>query len=279
MASSYFKNFPTIVYNDVLATNIMARIKMDALVRDKTSVFYPYTISEGERPDTIAAHYYEDPKFSWLIYFANEIIDPYFEWPLNYNELLNFIINKYGSVSKAQERILFFKNNWESDESMLSTGSYDSLPGLLKKYWRPVFNYKGIISSYQRAESDAVVETNFTIEITHDGDLPFIIGDIVKQGSDASGIVKAVASGLIVVEKIQGEFTKNTLTDYEETTTVSVTDTVTLNQAIPDNELIYWSPVTAYDYEEQLNEQKKIIYIVDKSYLNQIELEMKSLMV
>ena len=82
MSTSYFKNFPTISYGDALVTNIIARAKLDSTVRNKASVFFPYTVRDGERPDIIAGNYYEDPNFAWLIYLANEMLDPYFEWPL-----------------------------------------------------------------------------------------------------------------------------------------------------------------------------------------------------
>jgi len=279
MASQYFKNFPTITYNNNLVTNIIARAKIDSVVRDRALVFFPYTLIDGERPDTIAANYYEDPNFAWLIYYANEMIDPYFEWPLTQDELYEHIKIKYQSIAKAQDTIVFFRNNWSVDESIISIGAYQSLPGALKKYWQPIFDYRNAISSYQRAKNDTVIETNKVVEITHDGETIFTLNDIVKQGANASGIVKHISAGKVVVEKIQGEFTNTTITNYDESVSAEVTDTVTLNQAIPDNELIYWSGVSAYDYEEELNEQKKTIYILDRAYLDQIEMEMKSLLI
>lgn len=278
MASSYFKNFPTIVYNNSLITNIIARAKIDSSVRDKTAVFFPYTIREGERPDTIANNYYDDPNFAWLIYYANQVIDPYFEWPLSTNEFLKFIQGKYGSVAKAQDTIAFFRNNWEVDDTIISPGAYNSLPGSLKKYWAPIFDYKNGIISYERAKLDTVLETNFVVEIQHNGTTPFQNEEIVKQGS-ASAIVSGVSSGIILVEKIQGSFTTGAITNYSGDQTATATSVTILNQPTPSNELGYYSPVSAYDYEDELNEQRKEIYILDKSYLNQIELEMKTLLV
>lgn len=278
MASSYFKNFPTIVYSGSLVTNIIARAKIDSSVRDKTAVFFPYTVREGERPDTIASNYYEDPNFAWLIYYANETLDPYFEWPLSGNEFKEFIQRKYGSVAKAQDTIAFFRNNWQTDEAIINPGSYNGLPGALKKYWAPIFDYKNTIISYERAKLDTVVETNFVIEMQHDGTTPFQNGEIVKQGT-ASAIVSSVSSGVVVVEKVQGSFIAGSITNYEGSQTATVTSVTTLNQPLPSNELVYFSPVSAYEYEDELNEQRKEIYILDKSYLNQIELEMKNLLV
>lgn len=100
----------------------------------------------------------------------------------------------------------------------------------------------------------------------------------MKQGS-ASAIVSGVSSGIILVEKIQGSFTTGAITNYSGDQTATATSVTILNQPTPSNELGYYSPVSAYDYEDELNEQRKEIYILDKSYLNQIELEMKTLLV
>ena len=279
MSALYFKNFPSISYNNTIVTNIIARAKIDSKVRDKTLVYFPYTIQEGDRPDVIAAKYYDDANFSWLIYYANEIIDPYFEWPLMQNEFEEFIKIKYGSIVYAQEKIVFFRNNWTSDESMITQSAYSSLPAVLKKYWRPIFDFKGKIITYERVKSDTVVETNKTVQIQHNGTTPFAIDQIVKQGAYTSGIVKSVQSGFVVVDKIQGEFSAGTITNFAGTASATVTSATTINQPLSDLEAVYFSPVTALDYEEELNAQRKEIYIIDKIYLDQIEMEMKNLLI
>jgi len=279
MASSYFKNFPTASYSGVLVTDIMKRMKIDSKVRDKSSVFFPYTLIEGERPDTIAENYYEDSNFAWLIYFANQIIDPYFEWPLWEDEMHEFIKSKYQSVQKAMDTVVFFRNNWYPDESIITQGAFQSLPGSLKKYWQPIFDFRGNISSYERAKKDMMVETNMVVSLNHNQNLPFEIGEIVKQGSSASGIVKARSSGNIVVEKIQGAFANTATTNYDQTSSATITSSSIITKAIPDNETVYWTPVSAFDYEEEINNQRKTIYILDKIYLDQIELEMKGMLI
>ena len=281
MASSYFKNFPTISYNNTLVTNIIARAKIDIKVRDKNSVFFPYTIIEGERPDTIAANYYEDANFAWLIYYANEIIDPYFEWPLSYDEFKQHIEKKYESVAKSQATISFFRTNWESDETMIDSSAYNSFPAGVKKYWQPIFDYRGYAVSYERSKNNLIVETNRIVQVNHSSAAIFNVGDIVRQGSNTSAIVKAAAKGYIIVEKVQGEFIAETMTDYSGQTSVTVTSSVILKNifALSSSEEVYWSPVSCFDYEEELNEQRKEIYILDRAYLNQVELEMKTLLI
>jgi len=242
-------------------------------------VFFTYTLQEGDRPDIIAEKYYEDSNFAWLIYYANEIIDPYFEWPMQQNEFEEYLKIKYGSIAYSQEKILFFRNNWHSNESMISTSAYGSLPSVLKKYWAPIYNYKGDVMTYERAKLETVVETNMTVSIQHNGTTPFTVDDIVKQGSETSGVVKSAQSGIIIVDKIQGQFTAGAITNFAGTTTATVTSATIINQPLSDVEASYWNPVTVYEYEEELNASKKEIYIIDKSYLDQIEMEMKTLLI
>lgn len=93
------KQFPITTTNSV---NLLNRIKLKDMVRRKLTTFYPYEIKEFERPDTVAYDYYGTVNLTWLILIANDIIDPYYEWPLFGTSLTNFIISKYGSLEQAR---------------------------------------------------------------------------------------------------------------------------------------------------------------------------------
>lgn len=104
----YFKPFPTIEYRmpnetrTVSATNIMKRFTVANMLRNSTVTYDEYYIEDGERADVIAYQYYGDQTLDWLIFLCNEIHDPYFEWPLSYEQFNSYIRQKYGSVSTAQ---------------------------------------------------------------------------------------------------------------------------------------------------------------------------------
>lgn len=51
-----------------------------------------------------------------------------------------------------------------------------------------------------------------------------------------------------------------------------------LNVSITDLEYAYWTPVNYFTYETELNDSKKFIYLIDKSYLNSIEREISALL-
>lgn len=107
----YFEPFPTIKYdikkngklNEV--TNIFSRYKVLNVFKNQYAIYYDYTIKDGERPDVIAAKYYDDPSLDWIILLINNIIDPQLDWPLDRRSFRNSIVKKYGSISAANEQV------------------------------------------------------------------------------------------------------------------------------------------------------------------------------
>ena len=105
----YFEPFPTIDYdiskngNKIEVTNLFLRYKILDVFKNQSAVYYNYSIRDGERPDIIAAKYYDDESLDWIILLVNNIVDPQFEWPLDRRSFENFIAKKYGSVATARE--------------------------------------------------------------------------------------------------------------------------------------------------------------------------------
>jgi len=70
---------------------------------NEITLFDRYIIEGDDRPDTVANKLYEDPNLDWVILLTNNILNVYSEWPLSEIDLNNYIIDKYGSYSKAYE--------------------------------------------------------------------------------------------------------------------------------------------------------------------------------
>ena len=92
---SYFDRFPTTNYDGRDILNITRRAKIRETFKDNPFLFLPYVVEEGDRPEDVAFYYYGDPGYVWLIYYANDIVDPYSDWPMAYEDLLEFLIEKY----------------------------------------------------------------------------------------------------------------------------------------------------------------------------------------
>ena len=156
----YFRPFPRFRYANTAAINLTTKLNISAVAKKSTATYFPYSIKEGERADHLAKHYYEDPTLSWLVYLANDVVDPYYDWPLTANDFKAHMIKKYGTLEDAQEKIAFWKVNWSGNESFLTSAGFEALTNGQKKYWKPTFGEGGVIRGYERKEVDWITETN-----------------------------------------------------------------------------------------------------------------------
>ena len=113
--SEYFSNFPKILYdiegknkvrpNYSTVINIMIRQKFRDAIKEDITVYYPYYIEEGQRPDVLSFEIYGDTKYVWMIFMVNSIIDPYWQWPLDAKQFVKYIENKYGTAGAAKTNV------------------------------------------------------------------------------------------------------------------------------------------------------------------------------
>lgn len=103
--AKYFENFPVIEYNGKLVRDITRRNEFLNSIRTNPYLFLPYTVKEGERPEDVAEFYYGSVDYVWLVYLANNIVDPYHEWPMDEFTFNEYLIEKYAEQSglKGQE--------------------------------------------------------------------------------------------------------------------------------------------------------------------------------
>ena len=99
---SYFSYFPltsVVLDKDAVdirqARNILVRAKFSEYLKSREGLYETYQIKDGERPDTLAYKLYGRSDLHWVILLFNEILDPYYEWPMSYAELDQYIAYKY----------------------------------------------------------------------------------------------------------------------------------------------------------------------------------------
>jgi hypothetical protein len=95
---SYFSNFPKIDYFNSKSRNIILRAALISDVFNKSNVFYKYIVPEGYRPDHVAQEVYGNPNLDWVIFFSNNIIDPYYDWPLDQYNFKSYLEKKYSKT-------------------------------------------------------------------------------------------------------------------------------------------------------------------------------------
>ena len=103
----YFQQLPIIEYKDLeespattnnntlLMTNILTRASFLKEIMDNTAVYYDYQIKDNETAEMIADKLYGDPNRHWIVLMFNQIMDPYYSFPLSDTQLDDYIVAKY----------------------------------------------------------------------------------------------------------------------------------------------------------------------------------------
>ena len=102
----YFNSFPKIITTDyngngILLTNIIKRINIIPELLKNPLSLYDYDLRDGDTPDIVANKYYGDSYRYWLPLFANNIINPQWQWPMNSNVFDLYIQDKYAQKAAA----------------------------------------------------------------------------------------------------------------------------------------------------------------------------------
>lgn len=158
----------------------MRRAKISNITKNSAHAFYPYQLEDGQRADTIAWKYYNDPYTAWLVYFSNDVVDPYYDWNLDQSAFDDYIVDKYGSIANAQFRIAEYGVNWYGDDRKIAVAAYDALQPIEKKYWQQETNSFGNVVAYKRKELDWRVNTNRVVSLDITGNNALEIGDQVQ---------------------------------------------------------------------------------------------------
>ena len=106
--AKYFNYFPKTYYTsnanatgiDTI-TNIIARFGFEQKLKENSLVFYEYNIQESDTPEIVANKYYDNSERHWIVLLFNDIIDPQYDWPLQYSTLIEFINQKYTANGAA----------------------------------------------------------------------------------------------------------------------------------------------------------------------------------
>jgi hypothetical protein len=116
----YFENFPVIEYEGRRIRDISRRSNFVRAVSNNPYLYYPYTVTEGERAEDIANFYYGSVDYVWLVYMANNIIDPYHEWPMDLQTFNDYLVEKYQAESgEIGEDVIDWTRDPNNDDNII----------------------------------------------------------------------------------------------------------------------------------------------------------------
>ena len=286
---NFFKHFPLVEYgntvNSAVAVNLFAKTALNKITQSSFEIYHPYTVKEGERAETIANLYYGDPGYDWIVYYSNNILDPYYDWYMDDRVFKGFIADKYGSVSNAQRKIKQYRSNYINDPSIITVAAYNGLAESQKSFWAPITSVDRRVISYERKSEDIIINSNITkqLQTTIVGNTSFQTNEYVYQlnGTVAvsSGIVSFANSTVSIVTNVSGTLsTSYNLIGGESGANATVQSITTMSTGIAPEIQVYFSPVSYFDYEEEINEAKKNIRLIDVAYVTDLEKQLKDLL-
>jgi hypothetical protein len=269
----HFKYFPTIDYRGNSATNILARAKVRDLVKKNIIAFYPYTIRDEDTPQIIADKYYGTVDYTWILFYANDIYDPEYDWPLSEPNFVQYIIKKYGALDHASKKI----HHFEKDGINFYVKNSITLSGRMTFY-----GTNGLYVSGQG--------TKFVTEI-------FGTGATIGSGiylrplsiwphSEESARIRSVIdeTHLTLSEPLSYYKSAEDITceivGTVENAIVDTYDTEFVKYHYPDPTTLYGimgGAVSCYEYERLVNEEKRHIIVIDNKYVPDLVKEMQKI--
>lgn len=124
----------------------MARASVLPDVLKNPMVYYNYDIQEGDTPEIIAHKYYGDSYRYWIVLFANQLLDPQWDWPMTSSVFQSYLTEKYGTFAIYSEAHHYEKIITQYDANSQTTtvetiiideGEYNTLVDSTNTYTLP----------------------------------------------------------------------------------------------------------------------------------------------
>lgn len=66
-------------------------------IKNDKRLFFWYEIEEEETPESVAFDFYGRADYNFVVLLMNDMVDPFFDWPLSSKELRRLCEEKYGA--------------------------------------------------------------------------------------------------------------------------------------------------------------------------------------
>ena len=261
-----FKAYPTVPYEvkknnkKEVMTDITKRFTLSILAQSDAVVFYDYYVKDSDTPDSVANKYYGDATMDWLLFVTNEMIDPLWDWPLTQRDLNVYVSNKYGN------------ENLISIDTSIGNDIYERAVGRLS----------GAVSSRGQLEDiafDVDGDGNISLQDTID------LQNLLQGNAETSQFVNGNLTAAYLVEYYGASISGgNSVHHFEQ---IKAAAKNVNGKLVPEQKkIISYTDyntlpasqkriVTNKELEEEQNEERRTIKLVDKSLLRQIQAETK----
>lgn len=315
MTKPYFRQVPDFEYisrnaedqiisNYIPVKNLFKRGKLRPDIFENLNFFTKYSIVGDERPDNVAFKFYGDETLDWVVLLSNNILNIQSEWPLPQTSLDKILLEKYGSYKNLYSGV----HHYETVETKNSNG-ITVLPGGLKtpNTWRTNGNFIQVAKTTINqifAGSAGVASKTVTVTMNN-GIKDLSVGSQIL----INNVSEKVYNGRFTVKSVFAPFDNIAVSfTYELPSVPSVANPVlstsrneevifTISGNIGVGNAYYYEfyddglgyyvtlpstsiirPVTNYEYESKIEDEKRNIFILKPSYLNIIFNDLEKIM-
>jgi len=303
--ASYFRQVPNFAYVSrhtgdkyiseyTIVKNLFKRGKLREDIFANLQFFEKYQIIGDERPDNVAFKFYNDSTLDWIVLLSNNILNIQTEWPLPQTSFDQILLEKYGSYDELYNGI----HHYETLEIKNSSGA-TVLPGGLKtpNTWRTNGNFIQVTNSKISqifAGSAGVPSTTVTVTMNN-GIKGLTVGSQIYINNVSENIFNGrfiVTSVVAPFDDIAVSFTYELFsvpnvadpvlsTSQREEVIFTVEDNIGVGNAyyyefyddglgfyvtLPSTQIL--TPITNYEYEAKVENDKRNIFILKPRYLN-----------
>lgn len=92
---TYFSFHPKITRNNRIVTDITIRSGFFTRNKDNPILYEFFQINDYDKPEDIAYKFYNDPTLYWVVLLANNMSNPFTDWPLNSTDFDAYVEKKY----------------------------------------------------------------------------------------------------------------------------------------------------------------------------------------
>ena len=78
-------------------TDIFRRVKVRSKIANNVALFDKLDVPEGDNPEDIAYKAYGDADYFWVVCLMNNIVNRYYDWPLDEFNFQQFVADKYSN--------------------------------------------------------------------------------------------------------------------------------------------------------------------------------------
>jgi hypothetical protein len=83
--------------NYKLLPDILRRVKQRSAIKSGQFIFDTYDVVDGEKPEDVAYKWFGDAQLHWVILMTNNVIDRYYDWPMNQVQFQTMLEDKYSN--------------------------------------------------------------------------------------------------------------------------------------------------------------------------------------